>query len=128
VPRLFEELADLDRTLHEPARLAIVTGLSAFESSDFLSLQKLTGLTPGNLSVHLTKLEQAGLVTIEKSFQGRKPRTTVRLTRDGHAAVEGYWQRMDSLRRQAHRWRANGSPRVPDRSARKGARWRGGRS
>lgn len=108
MPKLFEGLADLDRTVHEPARLAIVTGLSAFESTDFLSLQKLTGLTPGNLSVHLTKLELAGLVTIEKSFEGRKPRTTVRLTRDGRAAVEGYWQRMDSLRKQAARWRASG--------------------
>jgi DNA-binding MarR family transcriptional regulator len=80
--------------VYEPARLAIVTGLAAFESTDFLSLQKLTGLTPGNLSVHLTKLEQAGLVAIEKPFAGRKPRTTVRLTRHGHGgwrAIGGAW-------------------------------------
>lgn len=113
MPRLFEDLADLDRTLHEPARLAIATGLSAFESTDFLSLQKLTGLTPGNLSVHLTRLEQAGFVTIAKSFEGRKPRTTLRLTPGGRAAVDGYWQRMDALRRQAARWRANGPLTAP---------------
>jgi hypothetical protein len=61
---------------------------------------------------------------MEKSFEGRKPRTTVRLTRHGHGAVEGYWRRMDSLRRQAGRWRANGPPQPSGGSARKG----GGRS
>lgn len=110
MPRLFEQLADLDRTLHEPARLAILTGPSAFEATDFLSLQKLTGLTPGNLSVHLAKLEQAGLAATEKSFAGRKPRTTVRLTRNGRAAVEAYWRQMDSLRKQAGRWCARRAP------------------
>ncbi len=102
--KLFEGLADLDRTVHEPARLAILTALSAFESTDFLSLQKLTGLTPGNLSVHLTKLEEAGLVGIEKAFAGRKPRTSVRLKPAGRAAIEAYWRRMESLRKQAVRW------------------------
>jgi DNA-binding MarR family transcriptional regulator len=111
VPKLFEGLADLDRTVHEPARLAILTGLSAFSSADFLSLQRLTGLTSGNLSVHLTKLEQAGLVSIQKSFAERKPRTTARLTREGRAAVGAYWERMDRLRRQAAEWRKKG----PDR-------------
>jgi DNA-binding MarR family transcriptional regulator len=105
VPKLFEQLAELDRLVHEPARLAILTALSAFASADFLSLQKLTGLTPGNLSVHLTRLEQAGLVAIEKGFLGRRPRTTAGLTPAGRSAVEGYWRRMDGLRREAGRWR-----------------------
>ena len=109
MPRFLEQLAGIDRTVHEPARLAILTALSAFEVADFLSLQKLTGLTPGNLSVHLSRLEEATLVTIQKSFRGRKPRTSVSLTTAGRSAVEAYWRQLDGLRRQAGRWKAGGS-------------------
>ena len=58
----------LDRLIHEPARLAILTVLSSVRAADFVFLQHTTGLTQGNLSSHLTKLEEAGLVRIEKSF------------------------------------------------------------
>jgi len=109
--RFLEQLAGLDRTVHEPARLAILTALSAFEAADFLSLQKLTGLTPGNLSVHLSKLEEASLVAIQKSFRGKRPRTSVSLTPAGRSAVEAYWQRLDGLRKQAGRWKAGASSR-----------------
>jgi DNA-binding MarR family transcriptional regulator len=98
--RPFEDLARLDRLVHEPARLAILTALSACESADFLFLQRLTALTKGNLSAHLSKLEEAGLVSIEKAFAGKKTRTTLRLLNAGREAVDRHWRRLDALRRQ----------------------------
>ena len=83
----FERLAELDRLVHEPARLAILTALSACERADFLYLQRLTGLSRGNLSSHLSKLEAAGLIAIEKEFVGKIPTTRVEPTRDGRAAI-----------------------------------------
>lgn len=77
----FEELASVDRLVHEPARLAILTALAACASADFLFLQQLTGLSKGNLSSHLAKLEQAGLVGVSKQFVGNrwvKPRSFAR--------------------------------------------------
>ena len=73
----FEELSNLDRLVHEPARLAILTALSACRTADFVYLLSLTGLTNGNLSRHLSKLEQAGLIAINKSFRGRVPLTQI---------------------------------------------------
>ena len=70
----------LDRLIHEPARLAILTVLSSVEDADFTFLQRTTGLTKGNLSSHLTKLETAGLVQINKTFVGKRPNTKVALT------------------------------------------------
>ena len=70
----------VDRLVHEPGRLAILTVLSSVTDADFLFLQRATGLTKGNLSSHLTKLEDAGLVTIEKRFIRKKPNTNVALT------------------------------------------------
>ena len=68
MPAPFEEMSTLDRVVHEPARLAILTALAACRSADFLFLQSLTGLTKGNLSGHLAKLERAGLVGVEPTF------------------------------------------------------------
>jgi DNA-binding MarR family transcriptional regulator len=96
----FEDLAGLDRLIHEPARLAILTALSACDSADFLFLQRLTGLTKGNLSAHLSKLEEAGLVLVTKAFLGKKPRTTLMLTKAGREAVERHWRQLDALREQ----------------------------
>jgi DNA-binding MarR family transcriptional regulator len=93
-----EALHHLDRVVHEPARLALLTALSACESADFLFLQNLTGLTKGNLSVHLARLEQAGLVRIEKGYRGKKPITTVSATADGHRALADHWRWLDELR------------------------------
>ncbi len=104
VPEPFEELTGLDRLIHEPARLAILTALSACRKADFMYLLRLTGLTRGNLSTHLTKLEDAGLVGIEKRFVGRKPNTLVALTRRGRTAVERHWQRLEELRRSTRAW------------------------
>ncbi|PRX92423.1 winged helix-turn-helix domain-containing protein [Allonocardiopsis opalescens] len=101
----FDELAALDRLIHEPARLAVTTALSACESADFLYLQRITGLSKGNLSSHLGKLETAGLVEITKRFKGKTPQTWVRLTEAGRTAVDEHWQRLDGLRRRVDDWR-----------------------
>ncbi len=100
----FEEMAGLDRLVHEPARLAILTALSAASSADFLYLQRLTGLTKGNLSTHLSKLEEGGLVQIEKQFIGKLPNTVVRLTPKGRTAIERHWQQLENLRKSASKW------------------------
>ena len=100
----FETLASLDKLVHEPARLAILTALSACSSADFLFLQRLTGLTTGNLSTHLTKLEEAGLIAIEKGYVGKKPNTRVSLTDVGGAAIERHWKTLESLRKEAQDW------------------------
>ena len=101
---VFEELAALDKLIHEPARLAILTALSACESADFLFLGRLTGLSKGNLSSHLSKLEDAGMVQIEKQFIGKKPNTLVALTENGRIAIEKHWQQLNSLRNGAQSW------------------------
>ncbi|MDP9457864.1 MAG: ArsR family transcriptional regulator [Actinobacteria bacterium] len=101
----FEELAGLDRLIHEPARLAIMTALSASAGTDFLFLQRLTGLTKGNLSSHLSKLEGAGLVRVKKRFVGKRPNTTVSLTEEGRAAIDEHWRRLEKLREVAREWR-----------------------
>jgi DNA-binding transcriptional ArsR family regulator len=105
--QIFEELAGLDRLIHEPARLAILTALSACSSANFLFLQRLTGLTKGNLSSHLSKLEDAGLVYIGKQFFGKTPNTDIYLTPKGRAAIEQHWQQLEALRKGAAQWQPN---------------------
>jgi DNA-binding transcriptional ArsR family regulator len=79
-----------DRVIHEPARREIMTILHAAESADFLYLLRETGLSKGNLSSHLSKLEDAGYVEIEKTFRGKIPLTICRMTGDGRAAFRRY--------------------------------------
>jgi DNA-binding MarR family transcriptional regulator len=83
-------LADLNRVVHEPGRLAILALLSAVEEADFLYLLNETGLTKGNLSSHLAKLEAAGYVKIEKTYRQKIPLTICRLTATGRTAFEQY--------------------------------------
>jgi len=83
-------LSDLDRVIHEPARLLLVALLSSVDSADFLFLLKESGLTKGNLSVHLSRLEEAGYLKVEKTFRGKIPHTEFRLTPKGRAAFEQY--------------------------------------
>ena len=90
-------LTELDRLIHEPARLLIVTILSTVESADFLFLQRETELTKGNLSAHLSKLENAGYVNIEKTFKGKLPLTVCKLTEAGQQAFDGYRQQMQDF-------------------------------
>ena len=99
MPTPFEHLASFDRIVHEPARLAILTALSACEKADFVFLRSLTGLTKGNLSSHLVRLEQGGLVAIEKAFVGKQPITYVSLTGEGRDALKSYWKRFDQVRK-----------------------------
>jgi DNA-binding transcriptional ArsR family regulator len=87
-------LVEVDRLIHEPARLMIAAILYAAESADFLFLQRETGLTKGNLSSHLSKLEEAGYVKITKTFQGKIPLTVCRLTPTGRLAFETYRKQM----------------------------------
>ena len=106
----FEEMSALDRVVHEPARLAILTALAACQSADFLFLQSLTGLTKGNLGNHLEKLERASLITIEKTFKGKKaniPQTHVQLTESGRESIDRHWEQLQALRKASIRWRNN---------------------
>jgi DNA-binding MarR family transcriptional regulator len=98
MPESNEDLA-LDRLIHEPARLAIMTVLSSVKAGDFVFLQRTTGLTKGNLSSHLTKLEEAGLVRIEKRFVLKKPNTSVELTPEGKQRIAKHWDQLDRLKR-----------------------------
>jgi DNA-binding MarR family transcriptional regulator len=81
---------EMDRLIHEPARRVIATILYAAESADFLYLLRETGLSKGNLSSHLAKLEAAGYVGIEKTYRGKVPLTVCRLTERGREAVRNY--------------------------------------
>lgn len=89
--------ADLDRLIHERARLAIVSALAVNESLTFNELKQMLGLTDGNLSVHARKLEDAGYLECSKSFEGRTPRTDFTLTADGRNALERYLGHMEAL-------------------------------
>lgn len=91
---------NLDRLVHEPGRLAIMTALSSISSADFMFLLQATGLTKGNLSSHLSKLEEAGLVRIEKRFVRKKSHTTAALTAAGRQRIATHWQQLEKLRSQ----------------------------
>jgi len=101
----FAELAAVDRLVHEPSRLAILSALLACAEADFQYLLAVTGLTKGNLSSHLSKLEAGGLVAVEKGFAGKIPWTRARLTEQGRARVEAHWRDLERLRARARRWR-----------------------
>ncbi len=88
---------ELDRVIHEPARLQIMAQLYVVEEADYLFLVRQTGLTWGNMSSHLSKLEAAGYVAIEKGYAGKKPQTILRLTPEGRRAFDQYRQRLRDL-------------------------------
>lgn len=90
-------VTELDRLIHEPARLLIVTILSNVARADFLFLQRETGLTKGNLSAHLSKLEDAGYVKIEKTFKGKLPLTICKITAGGKKALVQYRQQLQDF-------------------------------
>jgi len=89
---------DLDRTIHEPARLRILTVLSGVDEADFNFLLNTLDLTKGNLSSHVDRLEKAGYVKIVKSFNGRIPHTDFSITESGTEALEKYWEELDAIR------------------------------
>jgi len=85
-----EPVNKIDRLIHEPSRYMLMAYLYVVEVADFLFLLRQTGMTWGNLSTHLSKLETAGYVVMEKEFLGKKPHTTIRLTEQGRNAFEEY--------------------------------------
>lgn len=93
-PEELRQLGEVDRLIHEPARLMILMVLYSVAQADSVFLLNVTELTWGNLSSHVTKLEQAGYVGVKKDFVGKKPRTMVHLTDAGRQAVEDYRKTM----------------------------------
>lgn len=93
----FKPLSEIDRIIHEPARLLILAYLSVVESADFLFLMNQTGLTRGNLSAHLSKLEAAGYVQIKKEFVEKIPRTLLSLSETGRNAFQQYTHSMKQV-------------------------------
>ncbi len=94
MPDDFKAMAGVDRVIHEPARMIIVTILYTAASADFLYLLRETGLTKGNLGSHLARLEEAGYVKIEKTYRGKIPQTLCSLTEEGRAAFREYRERV----------------------------------
>ncbi len=90
-------LADIDTLIHTPARLMILTYLYVVESADYVFLNRLTGLTWGNLSTHLTRLEEADYIEITKEFKDKKPNTIISLTEKGKKAFKEYKQQMQQV-------------------------------
>jgi DNA-binding transcriptional ArsR family regulator len=91
----------IDRVIHEPVRLRALTLLSSVKAAEFSFILKVLGLTNGNLSVHMRKLEEAGYVAVTKEFAGRVPRTTYAITSTGRDALRTYWATMERLRKRA---------------------------
>lgn len=91
-----DPVSGIDETFHAPARLGIMTLLIQDGSSDFPALKRALGLTDGNLGAHIRVLEQGGYIGVEKTFEGRKPRTICRVTPSGRRAFARY---LDALER-----------------------------
>jgi DNA-binding MarR family transcriptional regulator len=88
---------EIDRLVHEPARLMLMAVLYVIDSADFTFLMNQTGMTWGNLSAHMSKLEEAGYIEVEKSFKGKRPNTMLRLTPQGRAAFQAYRLKMKQV-------------------------------
>ena len=90
-------LSEIDQVIHAPARLSILVLLYVVESLDYVFLKNQTGLSWGNLSTHLTKLENAGYVVIEKGYQGKKPQSKIELTPQGRKAFKNYKSSLQTI-------------------------------
>ncbi len=88
---------EIDRLIHEPARLVIMANLYVVEEADFVYLTRQTGLTAGNISSHMARLQAGAYVTIEKMFAANRPRTVYRITDKGRRALQQYRQQVGSL-------------------------------
>ena len=95
--RVAGDIPELDRLIHERARLGIISALAGNDSLTFNDLKRLLKATDGNLSVHARKLEEAGYISCKKSFAGRIPRTDYRLTAAGRRALEQYLRDMEEV-------------------------------
>lgn len=87
---IIADIISLDKIIHEPGRIAILTLLSVVDKADFLYLKNNTGFTQGNLSSHLRKLENSGYVEIEKTFKGKRPLTLIQISKTGKENFEMY--------------------------------------
>jgi DNA-binding MarR family transcriptional regulator len=96
-PRALRHAAELDRVIHEPVRLGIISALAANVTLSFRELKDLLRTTDGNLSVHARKLEQASYISCTKHFEGRMPKTKFRITAAGRRALEDYLRHMEQL-------------------------------
>ena len=92
-----QPLTTVDKVIHEPARLNIMANLYVIDSADFLFMMRQTGLTFGNLSAHMSKLEEAGYIEIIKEFVGKKPHTMLKLTEKGKQAFDDYRKQMKTF-------------------------------
>ena len=92
-----DKIGEIDKLIHSPGRLKIVSLLYVVKSADFVFLRGQTGLTWGNLSVQATKLEEAGYLKIEKKFKNKKPLTIASLTDEGRRAFDTYRQQMQAV-------------------------------
>ena len=90
-------ISEIDRLIHEPARFQVMALLYVVESADFIFIMGQLGLTWGNLSAHITKLEEGGYVAVEKGFKGKRPQTMLSLTRQGRKAFQAYRQTMRQM-------------------------------
>jgi DNA-binding MarR family transcriptional regulator len=99
----FQSMLDVDRLIHEPARLIIMSILNVLESADFLYLLGETGLGKGNLSSHLSRLESADYINIEKTYRGKTPMTICKITEKGGKAFENYREQMKDVLKITHK-------------------------
>ena len=97
-----DPLGNLEEVFHVPARLGVMTLLLRGEH-DFATLKRSLGLTDGNLGGHIRVLESAGYIDVEKTFEGRKPRTVCRITGAGRRAFARYLDALEKVIEQARR-------------------------
>lgn len=91
-------MSELDRTIHEPVRLRIMAILTGVDRADFNFMLSALALSKGNLACHIDKLERAGYVEVQKSFNGKVPHTEYQLTDVGRSALADYWAALDAIR------------------------------
>ena len=99
-PSFIDAFEDLDETIHQKVRLGIMSTLIALKEADFKLLKETLGLSDGNLSTHLTLLEERGYIHIQKSFRGRKPHTSVTPTDTGRVAFDRYVSTLERIIKQ----------------------------
>jgi DNA-binding MarR family transcriptional regulator len=92
-----DDITNLDPLVHQPTRLLILATLYPVQSTDFIYLRKETGLTDGNLSAHVARLEKAGYVEMEKTYRGKTPLTIYQLTENGRRAFDAYREQLKIL-------------------------------
>lgn len=98
-------MSELDAAIHQPTRLRILMLLSGVDAADFGFLLTTLGVTKGNLSSHMSRLEEAGYVRVSKTFEGKVPNTSYSLTKDGRAGLKEYWAAIDAIRGEGSRAR-----------------------